>query len=379
MKRIAFDLTPISTDNIVGSAKFVQRIIHRLMAMETGFSYIFYLQKHINPALLGIEGGRKDVEIIFVPSLRSRFKRILFQQTLFYFYIKKSDIIYSYCTYIPLLARAKRIITLHDLLPFSFNKKHSWFRRNFIKAFTKLASARANHIVTVSEYSKKDIMHFLNKEENKITVVYNFIGAEEDVIKGRKLGEDRKIATKEGPMTVCKPYICTVSSLQPGKNLASLIKAFYMFHKHNPKYHLYICGGKGWGYKELYTLTSELNLMHYVHFTGYIKDEELDKVYSECDAVAYVSYFEGFGIPPLEGFYHNKPCIASNTTSLPEVVGDGGILVDPYDVESIATGLFKVLNSEKDFSHSIKKQIEKFSSEKEIIKIIDLFNQINKE
>lgn len=231
MKTVGFDLTFVSSENIVGSAKFIQRLIREMMKTKLEFKCVFYLQSNIPIELFGIPEDNPDVEIVRVPHMVGKYKRILFQQTLFYFYLKKQDVLYGYCTYLPLFARAKKIITLHDMLPFAFTKKHSLLRRLFIIDFTKLIAKKAAHIVTVSEYSKKDIIRFLNKKEDDVTIVHNFICADEKVIRGESVGEDGVIQTVDGPLLLQKPYICTVSSLQPGKNLASLIKAFVDFHK----------------------------------------------------------------------------------------------------------------------------------------------------
>lgn len=348
-----------------------------MMKRHLDFRCVFYLQSGIPLSLFDIPEDNPNVTIVRIPKLKGRFQRILFQQTLFYFYLKRCDVLYGYCTYLPLFARSKKIITLHDMLPFAFSKKHSFFRRLFIIDFTKYIASKVDHIVTVSEYSKKDIKRYLNKQDSEITIISNFICDGEKVIQGNSSGEEHEIRTKEGIMKLNQPYFCTVSSLQPGKNLASLIKAFCKFHRSYPEYSLYICGGKGWGYEELFNIVKEVNAEDYVHFTGYVEDEELDKIYTDCVGVAYVSYFEGFGIPPLEGFYHNKACIASNTTSLPEVVGDAGVLVNPYSVESITEGFQTLVENQYTFQSRIKKQKEKFSSNKETQKFLSLLYKIS--
>ena len=201
MRTIGFDLTFISSSNLVGSSKFIQRLLKEIMRGEYGCKYIFYLQKGIDAALFNIDESRADVEIVRVPRLVGRVKRILFQQTLFYGYLRKSDVIYNFCTYLPLFCRAKKIITLHDMLPFAFTKKHSLMRRLFIVDFTKLIARRAAHIVTVSQNSKNDIIKYLGKEESDITVISNFIGRDEAVIKGEK-AQDGTIGAVEAPETV---------------------------------------------------------------------------------------------------------------------------------------------------------------------------------
>lgn len=375
MKTIAFNMVGISDSNLVGSTKYIQRLLLEMLNRNLDFKYVFYFQEHIDVTLFGIDEGREDITVIRVPSMLSRWKRMLFFQTSFYKYLKPVDVFYSPDTYLPLFARGKKIITLHDLLPFSFKKKHSLARRLFIVSFTRVMAKIAEHILTVSEYSRNDIIKFLNVRKEKVSIIYNFIIPNEKVVRGHSM-TNGTIGLKDRLIEIKSPYICTVSSLQPGKNLQGLIKGFSKFHEVYPTYHLYICGGKGWGYEMLYELVKVLNAEDFIHFTGYLKDEELDKLYTGCDAVAYVSFFEGFGIPPLEGFIHGKPCVASNVSSLPEVVGKAGVLINPYAPDSIAAGLCEIIENKSNYLQFIREQIKKFDPEIETDKFISLLQKI---
>ena len=106
------------------------------------------------------------------------------------------------------------------------------------------------------------------------------------------------------------PFFVTVSTLQPAKNIDGLIKAFILFKKKNPSYYLYIVGNKGWNYSGLFDLVKQNNMEKYVFFSGYLDDVSLSTLYSYSKGIIYVSFYEGFGIPPLEGFYHGKSCVA---------------------------------------------------------------------
>ena len=110
-----------------------------------------------------------------------------------------------------------------------------------------------------------------------------------------------------------------------------------------------------------------------VFFLGYLDDKKLSTLYSACIGVAYVSFYEGFGIPPLEGFYHNKVCIASSTSSIPEVVGKAGILVNPHEISSIYLGLKLFLKEKEKLTKYIPEQLRKFNPQKQIQVFNDLF------
>lgn len=366
----------LRNNNLVGSAKFLQRIILQMRKYPQKYRFVFYMQPDIDPTIFGISKPLQYT-IVRVPKLQNRIVRILFEQTLFYLYLKSCDIMYSHCTYLPLFGKWKKVCTLHDMLPFANKKKHSWLRRNLIVVITHLISRQMNHIITVSQNSKNDIVKYLHVPENKVSIIYNFIDPKEEVVKNCPVTGNCIYASNKSRIEIKMPFLCTVSSLQPGKNIAGLIKAFSLFHTRFPKYHLYIVGGKGWGYQEIFGKVDSLRLKEYVHFTGYIEDGELDKLYTSCVGVVYVSFFEGFGIPPLEGFYHNKSCLVSNTTSLPEIVGQAGYYADPYDVKSIATGLEKLV-TDSCCTQYIPEQIAKFNPEKQVLKFINIMDSLTK-
>jgi glycosyltransferase involved in cell wall biosynthesis len=232
---------------------------------------------------------------------------------------------------------------------------------------TRICAKKANHIVTVSENSKSDIIEYLSISPQKITVIYNFILESEDVCKQGD-GDSCIIAKNGDILMINKPFFVSVSTLQPGKNIEGLITAFSAFSEKNPQYYLYIVGNKGWGYDSIFKVARKLNICDKVFFTGYVDDSNLAKLYSNCEGVVYVSFYEGFGIPPLEGFYHNKACVVSDTSSLPEVVGQAGILVNPYNTTSIKDGLESFIQNKCHLERHIPTQISKFNSDIQVLK-----------
>lgn len=309
-----------------------------------------------------------EIEVIRVPSLKSAIKRIIFEQTLFYRYIKKCDIFFTPTLSLPLFAPGKKIVTIHDMVPFVVDGKYSQFRLLYIKTTTKMYVKRADIVLTVSDNSRNDICRILSVPPQKVKTIYNFIPEGEDIL----LRDGGDIAN----ISVEKPYLLTVSTLQPAKNISRLIEAFSLFHNKHPQYHLYIVGNKGWGYAPLFELTMQLQLQNNVHFTGYLEERELSSMYEHCAGVVYVSLYEGFGIPPLEGFYHDKVCVASNISSIPEVVGDAGVLVDPINITEIANGLELMSEQKNTLRLHIPEQIAKFAPAKQASKFLDLIDSI---
>ena len=144
------------------------------------------------------------------------------------------------------------------------------------------------------------------------------------------------------------PLVLGVGTLEPRKNHIGLIKAFYQAQKKkNGPAMLALAGGKGWLYEETQQLVEDLKIEKKVRFLGRVSDLELVTLYSLADVFAFPSFFEGFGMPPLEAMACGAPVITSNTSSLPEVTGDAAILVDPHDTNEIANAIARILGDEQ--------------------------------
>ncbi len=373
---IAINLISFSSAKSVGTLVFTKRILCELFRNNPKyFSYVIYLQKGIPLDVFCIPAS-SNIKIVRVPKFKNSIHRIIFEQTLFYLYIKKCDIFFTPSLSLPIFSPGKKILTIHDMIPFWDRTKYSFFIRYYVILMTNLAARVSDIIVTVSESSKRDIIKYLNIKSEKIHVIYNFILKNEDVITKRVVNETNLLVNDGISLRLDVPFFVTVSTLQPAKNIDGLIKAFILFKKKNPSYYLYIVGNKGWNYSGLFDLVKQNNMEKYVFFSGYLDDVSLSTLYSYSKGIIYVSFYEGFGIPPLEGFYHGKSCVASNVSSIPEVVGEAGYLVDPYDIKSIAGGMDLLVDDIEGRVRFIPEQLKKFIPENQIKKIIGLFNSL---
>jgi len=136
--------------------------------------------------------------------------------------------------------------------------------------------------------------------------------------------------------------VLSVGTLQPRKNFERLIEAHARLRA-SSKIDLVIAGGPGWMYEGIFRRVEELELQGVVHFPGYVADEDLPALYSEADVFVFPSLYEGFGLPPLEAMACGTPVVTSNVSSLPEVVGDAALVVDPRDVGALAKAMEQVL------------------------------------
>jgi glycosyltransferase involved in cell wall biosynthesis len=142
-----------------------------------------------------------------------------------------------------------------------------------------------------------------------------------------------------------RQYILHIGTLNPRKNLDFLIKVFNRVHQVVPDVKLVITGKKGWHYQSLFELVEKLGLQKDVIFTGYILDEEAPYLYNGASVYAFPSIYEGFGLPPLEAMSCGTPVVASNTSSIPEVVGDAGVLLSPHDSNGWTKALVEILKN----------------------------------
>ncbi|ABY95274.1 MULTISPECIES: glycosyltransferase family 4 protein [Thermoanaerobacter] len=282
---------------------------------------------------------------------------------------EKVDLLYSTTHHGPLFYK-NQIITIHDLLPIHFNYKDSLQRilqTNYFKFILPRIIERAKKIITISDCTKSNIVKYFNVQEEKIVRIYN--GYDRNLFFPR---DDAKsyIYGKYG----IEDYILAVGASYPHKNYDNLIKAITLTLDKNIK--LIIAGGKDEYRNYLKKLTKELNLVDRVLFINYVPQEDLPYLYSAARCLVYPSLYEGFGLPPLEAMACGCPVITSNTSSLPEVVGDAGVMINPHSIEEIAKAIDMVLSNEnlrKEMIEKGLKQAQKFSWRKtaeEIYKVI---------
>jgi len=253
------------------------------------------------------------------------------------------------------------ILTVFDLSPLIFPETHRYSTVLMHKLLFPLIIRNSDKILTISESTKQDLMKYLNISEKKIIVTY--LSADEKF----KPLNNKAINDIKQKYKLNFPFILYVGTLEPRKNIPVLLRAFYKLKKKNLQYKLIIAGKKGWKYKEIFEITNKLNLQKDVIFTGYVSDEDLPKLYNAADLFVYPSLYEGFGLPPLEAMACGTPVITSNTSSLPEVVGDAGIMTNPYNVDGLANAMHEVLTNDGLSEDMIKKGLKRakmFSWEK---------------
>ena len=271
------------------------------------------------------------------------------------------------------LKRQKYIITVHDILPIVFPEVRPFDVYLVYKFLLPKTLKNADKIITDSNSTKKDLIHYFNVPEEKIKVI--LLAADE---KFQPLNDEETKEVKQ-KYHLNFPFILYLGGLAAHKNISTLIKAFYTLKKKKFQHKLVITGKKRWKYNEIFETIDKLNLQKDVIFTGCVLDEDLPALYNAADLFVYPSLYEGFGLPPLEAMVCGTPVITSNTSSLPEVVGDAGIMVDPFDVDGLAKAMYEVLTDDGLRDDMIKKGLERakmFSWEKCARETLGIYEEV---
>ncbi len=286
----------------------------------------------------------------------------------------KPDIIYSPSHYGPLFSPIKSVISIMDLgflkWPGQFTKKDFWQ----LKYMTMWSVKRAEKIITISEFSKKDIVETYGIAHEKVVVAYP--GYKKVKSEKLKVKSESEIFKK---YSINSEYILYLGTLKPSKNIDGLIKAFKKLQDSNvqifKKVKLVIAGKKGWMYEELFQLVKKLDLESKVIFTGFVEENEVDLLMKNAQVFVMPSYWEGFGIPILEAMDAGTPVVCSNRGALPEVAGKAALIVNPEKPADIAEKIYQVLTSDKlreNLVQSGKERVKMFSWQKSADKILNV-------
>jgi glycosyltransferase involved in cell wall biosynthesis len=291
--------------------------------------------------------GRVPENTVFgrVPSLlrpkfgkRAGLARFFWNQLIFPLKLHAQEVVYAPTHHGFLWGHSKQVITVHDLLPIKFPTQYR-LQYYYFKYFLPLLLRKAAAVIADSENTRRDVHSYYRVPLNKIHVVYSAIA------------QDFKPAGRDALQRVREVYglsefVFIIGASYPHKNISRAIKAFAQLRGKVPHVELVVAGGRREYLKVLEQEARDLNIGG-IKFLGYAPQQDIPLLYSAAYALLYPSLYEGFGLPPLEAMACGCPVIVSNTSSLPEICGDAAYYVDPYSIENIAEGLFRVVSDEK--------------------------------
>ncbi|MCH5342481.1 MAG: glycosyltransferase family 4 protein [Acetatifactor sp.] len=347
--RVGIDAHMIG-DHSGGNESYYSNILYN-MTIPDGDEYYLFVKKGID--MSPYERGFKIVEF----EEKSAFKRNFMELPKL---CKKYKLDLLHTQYfIPFNRSCPVICTIHDICFEHY--KDIFTKKEYIrqKLLIPYAAKHSTYIFTVSNHAKNDIMEHYHVPEEKVIVTYNAVSDD-----FRKLSvEELDAKSLRNQFGIKEDYILSVCNLQPRKNLIRLIKAFRKL-KENTSCHeqLVIVGKKAWMFNDI--LKEALSGADDVIFTDYVGRDDLIRLYNDAKIFVYPSFFEGFGIPPLEAMACDTPVAVADATSLPEVVGDAGMYFDPFNVDEMAHSMQKLLRDGEYRDELVKKgadQVKKFS------------------
>lgn len=236
--------------------------------------------------------------------------------------------------------RTKRVVTVNDVFAHSIPKHSSRLDTIIYTHWLPRILPRVNAIITPSQQSRRDILTYLKLEDRQINVIPHGIAAQ---FKRRSEQATKRFLQQQFGLSA--PYLLYVGGLTKRKNIAGALKAFAMARHAFPELRFVIVGPNLWQQPPLAALVTQLDIAERVQVLGSVSDQALTYLYSGARAFVFPSFYEGFGLPPLEAMACGTPVITSNNASLPEFVAGAALLVDPHDSEAIAAAMCQLLRS----------------------------------
>lgn len=359
-----------------GLGRYTQKLIENLENIDHENRYVVFLRREnfdeYQPQNKNFKKVMADYcwysfsEQIFFPKLLNKYR---------------FDLVHFPHFNVPLLYRKKFVLTIHDLILIHFPTLRGttlnpfWYKLKYLayKLIIGSAIARAAKIITVSEFTKNDIISRYTEAKNKIAVTYeaceNFCRI--------SAAPPQNILKKYG---IIKPYLLYVGNAYPHKNLEKLLDAFRLVSETNPGTHLVFVGKEDFFYARLKNQVAEKKIPN-VRFAGFVDDGDLDVLYRMAEAYVFPSLYEGFGLPPLEAMAKGTPVVSSSHACMREILEEAAFYVNAENAQEIAAGIKKVLDDNILRENLIQKgyeQIKKYSWEKMARKTKDIYENSDK-
>jgi glycosyltransferase involved in cell wall biosynthesis len=295
-------------------------------------------------------------------------------------FIGRVDVFHSPDFLIPPVRKAKTIVTVHDLSFIRLPECADANLRIYLEKAVPRSVERADLVLADSENTKDDLVELLGVPRSKVKVIYP--GVDE---RFRPLKDELALNDVRKRYELPSRFILSLGTLEPRKNLTRLIEAFSLLSLLSPfpfpfsPLSLVIAGGKGWLYEDIFRKVEELGLGERVVFTGFVSDADLPVIYNLAELFVFPSLYEGFGLPVLEAMACGTPVVTSNSSSLPEVVGEAGLMVDPMDVEGLAEAMWRALSDHPLRERMIRSGMRRargFTWEKSAEELLSLYKEL---
>jgi glycosyltransferase involved in cell wall biosynthesis len=344
VKRIALNAQLLSFSasyRQAGISRLIHATIQGLQAVDEQNEYVVYAGDRRVPDGF-VRNKRWRIAVPPLPT-RRRPLRILWEQAVLPWSVlrDRADLLHALAFVSPLVCPRPQVVTVYDLsfllYPAVFNRLNRWY----LSAMTPVSVRRARRVIAISESTKRDLVRLAGVAAERVDVVYPAL---EPGI--RRIEDSQALAAFRRRHDLPEHFILFVGTLEPRKNVAALVQAYSLLRRRGIDHALVLAGSKGWRYEEIFAAIEASGVAQDIVLPGYVARDELPLWYSAADVFAYPSLYEGFGLPVLEAMACGAPVITTNVSSLPEVAGDAGLLVDPADVAGLADAIAHVLGSQ---------------------------------
>ncbi|MAF14182.1 MAG: hypothetical protein CMI53_04825 [Parcubacteria group bacterium] len=359
--KIGIDARMYGSESTTGLGVYVKSLTDKLFSIDQKNKYFLFMNE---PGFSKFQPPSQNVKKIKVDipwysyTEQLKFPKILLSQ--------KLDLVHFPHFNVPILYPKKFITTIHDITPKFFpgpKVKKSLTRKIAYQTVFRNGLARAKKIITISEYTTKNLVNFFNADKSKIVIIYNGFNEKISEVKDEELIKNFKAKNN-----ITKPFIFYVGVWRDHKNLPGLIKAFNILRQDfKQDYQLVLAGKQDGRYPEILATINNSPFKSDIILPGYVADEDLPLFYSAAELFVLPSFAEGFGLVSLESMACNTPAISSKTTSLPEILEDASLYFDPYDPHDMAKVFMSVIGDREKYK-SLQSlgldQIKKYSWDK---------------
>ena len=355
-----------------GIGTYIRNLIQHLASLDRETEYLLFCRPQDRDALSGYGPNFQAVEVTARPySLAEQFAIPMALRR------ERADLFHAPHYVLPPLVNCRTVVTIHDCIHLMFPEylPGRW-AYGYARTSMWIATHKSNRVLTVSETSKLDILRRFRIPPNKITVVHNAI--DDRFLEPPSDEEMERVRIR---YQLRDPFALYVGNIKPHKNLERLIDAFDRVRKQpgHETLKLVIIGDEISKYQGLRRAVHQHKLHKHVRFFGFVGMDTLSALYRLAGVFVFPSLYEGFGLPPLEAMASGTPVITSNVSSLPEVVGDAAILIDPYEADAIADAMRRVL-TDPALRASLRERglarVREFSWERSIARVREIYGEV---
>jgi glycosyltransferase involved in cell wall biosynthesis len=341
--RIAIDATSVPHQRL-GAGTYIYSLVQALAQLESDDRYFIFAKPETFAGCPELAEGVARERFRLVPvRLPWRLARMAWEQVMLPWHLRRlrADVLHSpHYTTTAVGGGWRRVVTFHDVTFFLLPERYPALRRAYFRAASRAGARLADLAIAVSRTVKADVERHLPIPAERVRVVP--LAAAPSY---HPLDDPPRMAAVRAKYSLPDRFVLNVGALEPGKNQATLLRAFQRLQGHNLSHRLVIAGPPAWRYERLLRLVDKLGLADQVLFPGYVAAEDLPALYNLADLFVFPSLYEGFGLPPLEAMACGLPVVASTAPALREVLDGAALLVPPLDVNALAEAMASVLDN----------------------------------